>query len=94
MVQRIFEVSSLGNDIAVNYFGDRRAYFNSSNDVEVRLIIYVKNLTLKLLTERNKVFNGNLSVRPALYFSTTDDRKNFFIAQPIFLSIIIVEEVL
>ena len=50
--------------------------------------------TLKLLTERNKVFSGNLSVSPALYFSTTDDTKSFFIAQPIFLSIIIVEEVL
>ena len=94
LVQKIFEISSLGNDIVVNYFRDHRTYFNSSNDVEVRLVIYVKNLTLKLLTERNKVFNGILSVRPALYFSATHDTKSFFIAQPIFLSIIIREEVL
>ena len=49
---------------------------------------------LKLLTERNKVFYGILSVRPALHFGTTRDTKSFFVAQPIFLSINTIEEVL
>ena len=62
----------------------------SSDDVEGQLVIYVKNLTLELLTERNKVFNGILSIRPALYFNTTINTKSFFITQPIFLSIIII----
>ena len=31
---------------------------------------------------------------PALYFRATRDTKSFFVAQPIFLSIIIIEEVL
>ena len=59
-----------------------------------KLVIYVKNLTLKLLKKRNKVFNGILSVRPALYFNATRGTKSFFVAQPIFHSIIIIEEVL
>ena len=84
MVQRIFEVSSVDNNIAAI----------ALNDVELQLVIYVKNLTLKLLTERNKVFYGILSVRPALYFRTTCDMKSFFVAQPIFLSINTIEEVL
>ena len=37
----------------------------------------MKNLTLKLLTERNKDFNG--ISRPALYFSTTCDTKSFLV---------------
>lgn len=92
MVQRIFEVSSIDNNNIAAIFRDCRDFFNSSYDVE--LVIYVKNLMLTLLTERNKVSYGNLSVRPALYFHTTRDKKSFFVAQPIFLSINTIEEVL
>ena len=53
----------------------------------------MKNLKLKLLREKQG-FNVIVSVRPALYFSTTRDTKSFFVAQPIFLSIITIEEVL
>ena len=71
-----------------------RRYFNSSNEVElsVQLVIFVKNLMLKLLTERNKVFYDILSVRPALHFRTKRDTKSFFLAQPIFLGINTIEE--
>ena len=53
MVQRIFEVSSIDNNNIAAIFRDCRDFFNSSYDVEP--VIYVKNLMLKLLAERNKV---------------------------------------
>ena len=48
---------------------------------------------LKSLKERNKVFNGILSVKRGLFFGTTPHRKSFFVAQPIFPSVNIIEEV-
>ena len=83
MVQRIFEVSTSPDNN--NMAAILEIVAPLLNDVEIRGTIsppsYVKNLMLiKLLTVRNKVFNGILSVRPALYFCTTRDKKSFFAA--------------
>ena len=90
MVQRIFEVASVDNNIAA-ILEMSTLLTNGCNDVE--LAMYEKNLTLKLLTERNKVFYDVLCLRPVLYFLETCDTKRFFKAQATFLSVNIIEEI-